>query len=182
MSSNDWKLEKNSHGITAFTRSKKGSSFREFQVETKIKTTLEALLAMQKDVKNHPKWIDSVASSALLDEGVDYYEIHTIANAPWPVKNRDSAIRNDITIDEDSITIEFNTDNSLAPTAKGCERVGSVNGFWQFNKEEDGEINVLYSAHIEPGGKIPAFVANMFATDVPFNTIKNMIKQVKKYE
>jgi uncharacterized membrane protein len=182
MSSNDWKLEKDSNGITAFTRAKKGSSFREYQVETRIKTTLEALLALQRDYKNHPKWIDSVASTTLLNEGDDFYEIHTIANAPWPVKNRDSAIRNDIIIGDDSVTIEFNTDNKLAPVAKGCERVGSVNGFWQFNKEEDGEISILYSAHIEPGGLIPAFVANMFATDVPFNTIKSMIKQVKKYE
>lgn len=182
MSSADWKLEKQSQGVTAYTREVAGSDFREFKVETTVNATVDALVAMQRDVKNHPKWIDSVKTAELIKEDDDNYYTHTVADAPWPVKNRDSAVRNAISRNDDSsVTIAFNSDNSLAPTKKGCERVGGVKGSWQFNPKGDGTVDVIYSAHIDPGGNIPAWLSNKFSIDVPFNTIKALAKTIKKY-
>jgi len=182
MSSSDWKLEKNGQGVTAYTREVSGSDFREFKVETTIDTTVDALIAMQRDVKNHPKWIDSVKTAELIKEDADNYYTHTVADAPWPVKNRDSAVRNTIARNDDSsVTIEFYSDNDLAPVKKGCERVGAVKGSWQFNPAGDNKVDLIYSAHIDPGGNIPAWLSNKFSIDVPFNTIKSLVKMVKKY-
>lgn len=183
MSSADWKLEKEGQGVTAYTRGVAGSDFREFKVETTIDTTVDALIAMQRDVKNHTKWIDSVKTAELIKEDADNYYTHTVANAPWPVKDRDSAVRNAITRhDENSATIAFTSDNSLAPTKKGCERVGAVKGTWQFTSVGNGKVDLIYSAHIDPGGNIPAWLSNKFSIDVPFNTIKALVKLVKKYK
>ncbi|OUS26874.1 hypothetical protein A9Q99_16805 [Gammaproteobacteria bacterium 45_16_T64] len=181
MSAADWKLEKQSQGITAYTRAFAGSDFREFKVETTIATTVDALIKMQRDVKNHTQWIDSVKTAELIKEDADNYYTHTVANAPWPVKNRDSAVRNTISRTDGDATIDFQSDNSLAAVKKGCERVGAVTGSWQFNAVDDKNVAVIYSAHIEPGGKIPAVLANKFSIDQPFNTIKSLVKHVKKY-
>ncbi|OUR94911.1 hypothetical protein A9Q81_14175 [Gammaproteobacteria bacterium 42_54_T18] len=182
MSSGNWKLEKEGKGVTAYTREVAGSNFREFKVEASVETTVDALIAMQRDVKNHPKWIDSVKTAELIKEDADNYYTHTVANAPWPVKNRDSAVRNCISRNEDnSATIEFYSDNDLAPTKKGCERVGAVKGSWQFNPADNGKVDIIYSAHIDPGGNIPAMISNKFSIDVPFNTIQSLVGLVKKY-
>lgn len=181
MSAADWKLEKQSQGISAYTRAVSGSDFREFKVETTIATTVDALIAMQRDVKNHTKWIDSVKTAELIKEDEHNYYTHTVANAPWPVKDRDSAVRNTISRQEGNATIEFASDNSLAAVKKGCERVGAVKGSWQFTAVDSKTVAITYSAHIDPGGKIPAVLSNKFSIDVPFNTIKALVKQVKNY-
>lgn len=181
MGDKDWKPEKSSRGIKAFTRTIKGSNFREFKVEMQIDASIDSLIAMQRDVKNHPSWNDGVAKAKLLKEEEDSYCVHVVANAPWPVKDRDSAVCNIIKREEHSATISFRSDNDLAPIQKGCERVRSVEGSWQFDELENGKVQIVYIAHIDPGGNIPSLVANKFAIDVPFNTVKAITKAVKKY-
>lgn len=182
----DWKLEKQASGVTAYTAEVAKSNFRAYRVEAAMKSTLSGMIALQKDAPSFPQWMDGVKSSKLIKEEGPSYFTQTLAPAPWPVKDRDSVVCSTISQDSTSkiITINFESQNELVPLQKGCERVASVKGFWEFTPSLEGMLKLVYSSHVNPGGNIPGWLANKFAIDVPFNTILNMLKVIQspKYQ
>ncbi len=184
---NNWKLEKKDHEVQAYTTTVKGSDFRAYRIEAEVESTLAGLVAHQKDAVGFPKWMDGVKSSELFKDTGDAYYTHSIAPAPWPVKDRDSVVESLITQDPDTleVNIRFTAQNHLRPPQKGCERVAGIDGEWIFTPITEGgnatgRVKLLYINHVNPGGKIPGWLANNFAVDVPFNTIKGLIKAVKE--
>lgn len=69
--------------------------------------------------------------------------------------------------------------NSVVPISKEYERVNLIKGFWLFTPQKNGQTLVVYQNHAEAGGKIPGWIANMFGVDVPFKSVKNMLKELK---
>ena len=51
--------------------------------------------------------------------------------------------------------------------------MSKVEGFWSLTPRE-GEIEVIYEVHSEPGGSVPAWLANSFVVDAPFNTLQGL--------
>ncbi|MCG8315067.1 MAG: START domain-containing protein [Pseudomonadales bacterium] len=181
----NWKLQKNDKDVQAYTTEVAGSDFLAFKIEAVAVSTLAGLVAQQKDARNFSKWMDGVKTSELFKDTGEAYYTHSIAPAPWPVKDRDSVVESIISQDPESldVNIRFSAQNHLRPAKKGCERVAAVNGEWIFsplfeNGKHHGKVKVTYLNHVSPGGKIPSWLANNFAIDVPFNTLKGLIKTV----
>ena len=179
----NWKLQKKDKDVQAYTTQVAGSDFLAFKIEAIAESTLAGLVAQQKDAANFSKWMDGVKSSELFKDTGDAYYTHSVAPAPWPVKDRDSVVESIISQDSESleVNIRFTAQNHLRPAKKGCERVADVNGEWIFtplieNGIHNGRVKVIYLNHVSPGGKIPSWLANNFAIDVPFNTLKSLIK------
>lgn len=187
----NWKLEKKDHEVQAYTTTVAGSDFRAYRIEAEVESTLAGLVAHQKDAASFHQWMDGVKSSELFKDTGNAYYTHSIAPAPWPVKDRDSVVESVISQDPDTleINIRFTAQNHLRPPQKGCERVADIDGEWIFTPilnggKATGKVRLLYINHVNPGGKIPGWLANNFAVDVPFNTIKGLLKAVKapKYQ
>ncbi|MCG8668457.1 MAG: START domain-containing protein [Pseudomonadales bacterium] len=183
----NWKLEKKDSEVSAYTTTVPGSEFRAYKIEAIAESTLTGIIAHQKDAANFPKWMDGVKSSECFKDTGDAYYTHSIAPAPWPVKDRDSVVESLITQDPDTleVNIRFTAKNELRKPVKGCERVATINGEWIFipileNGNATGKVKVAYINHVNPGGKVPGWLANNFAIDVPFNTIKGLLKVVKE--
>ena len=66
------------------------------------------------------------------------------------------------------------------PEEKGFVRVKEVKGFWKFVPKGADQIEVTYQVHTEPGGSVPAMVANKFVVDAPFNTLKALKERAEK--
>ncbi|GAA4310475.1 hypothetical protein GCM10023149_05170 [Mucilaginibacter gynuensis] len=45
---------------------------------------------------------------------------------------------------------------------------------------KNGQIKVEYSLHVDPGGALPAWLVNMFATDGPMKIFRNLKLQLQK--
>jgi hypothetical protein len=178
----DWRLEKSVEGVTLQSAAVKGSNFRASRVEAMMRGSLNTMLTIQRNPSRFPDWIDGVKESRLIDQGENFYVTHTIAPAPWPVKDRDSVVRSVVSQDPDTlaVTVRFHSEGDDIPPSKGCERVRSVKGFWFFMPRENGQLHVVYQNHVEPGGSIPAMLANRFALDVPFNTVRALAKEIQK--
>lgn len=183
----NWKKEKHDKEVTLYTTSVPGSLFKAYKVEAEFTTTLTALAAHQKDADNYINWMDGLKSSELVEDTGETYCTHSIVPAPWPVKDRDSIVTSSISQDPDTLEvyIRFQHDNNRLPPQKGCERVEMVNGEWIFtpimeNGQFTGRVKLSYINHVNPGGKIPSWLANNFAIDVPFKSIKSLVKDVQQ--
>lgn len=175
-----WELQRNDEQAMAYSRLDKATGLQVCRVETVMKTSLNALVAMQRDAARIPQWMDGVKSSRIVQEADNYYITHTLVPSPWPVKDRDSVVRSDIRQQDDgSVLIEFASVEGVVPPQKNYERVQNVKGCWCFTPLQDGKTRVEYEVMVDPGGKLPAWLVNRFALDVPYNSIKQMHKLVR---
>jgi hypothetical protein len=68
----------------------------------------------------------------------------------------------------------------MVPEKKGIVRISRSTGKWTIMPEGSGQVKVEYTLHVEPGGNIPSWMVNMFATEGPMEVFKSMRTQVQK--
>jgi len=180
---NQWVLNTNKEGIKVYTREVKDSKFKEYRGEVMVNCKLSTLVALLDDVDNQKNWFhDCIESKKLKNisktEGINYFQQY----APWPVSNRDIVVKYKISQNNDTkvITIELTGLKSYIPEKNDIVRVPKLTGFWQFIPQGNGTVKVIYQAHSETGGMVPASLANAACVDIPFNTLKNLLKEIQK--
>lgn len=173
-----WKLVKQKDGIDVFTRKNPEIDFKEFRAVMQIQASIEDFLAVMYDVASLPDWGHNIIESRLLsrpDPSRQTY--YAVADAPWPYKDRDAVYSNVISWDEITgtliVSIELldRTENS-----EGIYVRMDGKGFWQANKMADGKIEIIFQMQVDPGGAIKPWIANLFATDAPYYTMKGIRK------
>ena len=58
-------------------------------------------------------------------------------------------------------------------------RIPYLSGYWLLEKQGANRTKVTYQVHADPGGSIPHWLANATAVNNPYETLKNMKKQLK---
>jgi hypothetical protein len=53
-------------------------------------------------------------------------------------------------------------------------RIRKGTGYWDLREDDHKNVTVTFQFHGEPGGLIPAWLANSFVVSFPFNTLKNL--------
>jgi ribosome-associated toxin RatA of RatAB toxin-antitoxin module len=176
-----WDLAKKQDGITVYTRSVKGSGFKEYKAIANIRASLSSMVAIVEDIEAYPSWIHTCKEGKLLkriNEKETYN--YTINDAPWPVKDRDAAVHNKISQNPEDrvVTIEIKGIPDYIPEKPGLQRVKKIDGFWRFTPLGNDTVEVVYQVHSEPGGNLPSWLVNSIVVDQPFYTLVNMQKMV----
>ncbi len=171
-----WKLEKDKNGIKVYTQKTNSSNLKDSRAVAIINADTREILELFVDVENHWKWMDRIKISRMVkkvseSEFFVYYE----AVAPWPVSNRDLVTRYRVTMsDNGSIKIESIGEPNFIPKKDGLVRISEAISSWELIPREDNTVEVIFTNHSNPGGGVPDWLANMAATDNPYNTLKNL--------
>ncbi|WP_341305244.1 START domain-containing protein [Pseudomonas sp. TMP25] len=166
-----WRLVKDEAGIQVYLQAIPGSSFQAFRGVTRMHVGMPQLLALQNDVNAACAWIHACSEQKLLKHQGDLSWAYSRFRTPWPVQSRDSIVQVKTVRDADgSITRTLHGVADYLPHQPGLVRVSKVEGFWTFTPRGD-EIEVVYQVHSDPGGSVPAWLANTFVVDAPFNTL-----------
>lgn len=169
-----WRLVKDEAGIRVYLQQIPGSSFQAFRGVTRIRTDMPRLLALQDDVSAACAWIHACSEQKLLKHEGDLSWAYSRFHTPWPVQPRDSILQVTTTRDADGrVTRTLLGVADYLPLQPGFVRVSKVEGFWSLTPRGD-EIEVIYQVHSEPGGSVPAWLANSFVVDAPFNTLQGL--------
>lgn len=192
MAESEWQLRKDSDDIKVFTRSLEGTDFDAFRGEVVLNTSLSTLMAVHTDVAYVKEWMKDCEESELLSELTPTgYTAYFKTDSPWPVKDRDYALRYNISQDPEdySVTLSFTTEMGLVPQSDDCVRITKLSGFWKMtplknNASEEPQVQVVYQVEADPGGSVPAWLANSFVVDQPYESLKKLRKRVKmdKYQ
>jgi hypothetical protein len=179
----DWNLKKEKDGIKIYTRSVEGSSFDEFKGTTTIeKSSVSEVLEIILDVKNYESLFPDCMNPRVLKQEGKYYDVHYIqVKAPWPVKNRDTVYEQKAVVDKNGkhavVTLKPLPD--YIAEDKDFLRIREGSGFWELEEDNNKSVKVIYQFHGEPGGDIPAWLANSFVVSQPFETLKNLKNRLK---
>jgi len=100
---------------------------------------------------------------------------------PWPFNDRDLIVHYKLTQREDrTVSIDIKGDPNFITENKDLVRIHTTTGHWGFTAKKDGLIQVEYQLHMEPGGDVPAWLANKYLSGIPYYTLRNLREEVKK--
>jgi hypothetical protein len=178
-----WRYEKSAGGAVAYTRSVPNSSFKEYKVETEVDATLTQVVAVLMDVRSLPQWVERCIEASILEEITPTESItRTVTASPFPLKNREAIAHGRLTQDPTTkvVVLESNGRFDYLPLNPKYERVHSLRSRWVLTPKANGKVHIQLIGHTDPGGIIPAAIANHFVVMIPLNTIKNLRNQIKK--
>jgi len=164
-----------------YTRKVEGSAILEYKAQVNVDAPIEKVISLFEDEKKFPIWYyQCVRSELLQDEGQGKKIFYFVVHLPWPVTERDSVFRRIKTSDPAAKTVTYTLTALPERLAKqkGKIRVLYLKSIWRFKALKGGRTEVYFQQHSDPGGSIPAFIANTLVVDIPFNSLKALRKLV----
>jgi hypothetical protein len=179
----DWELKVDKEDIKVFMKKLDGSSFKAVKTVCTVNTSLNVLTAVLLDVGNAVDWVYSTKKIKLLkqispSELIYYSEI----NIPWPVTNRDFIVLLAVTQDPKTQAVSvigYNKPDYI-PAYKNIVRIPRSNSKWLITPLSNNQVKIEYTLEVDPGGSVPAWLINLFATKGPFETFKRLREEIKK--
>jgi hypothetical protein len=178
-----WELNSENEGIKIYTQQFPDSKVKAIKVESEVKATPSQLVALLMDVNTSVEWLYHTKSSILIKR-VSPAELYYYSeiNLPWPASNRDFVAH--LTVNQNPVTKVVTIDGpavpGMVPEKKGIVRINNSIGKWTITPQGINHVKVEYVLQVEPGGNIPAWMTNMFATEGPLQIFKNLKVQVQK--
>jgi len=181
-----WKLESDKDGIQVYSGSIEGSDFKSFKAHMIIRGSIHTFISILQDIENMPEWGYSLKNTELLKKTGDTLQIYYAeASAPFPFENRDGIYLNKFKWDDKNkqlfVEIELLPDY-LKKKNKLVRLTGR--GYWSVNVLKNNMLDITFSMLVDPGGNIPAWLANTFVNTTPVSTMTELRKVMvdKKYQ
>ena len=169
-------LRKDQDGIKVYLCETEGSSFKTIKVQFEAKGTLKTYASGVLNMEGYKEWQNSILNIYMLArinelELIYYSEVDT----PWPVSNRDLIFH--LKMNQDSITKTLTVSLEQLPTyispKEGIVRIPKAESILTLVPLDATYVKVNYTLNVNPGGEVPAFIANMFAAQTPWQTFSN---------
>lgn len=178
-----WELAKQKNGITVYTSQKEGSALLATKVTATLTAGFPTVAAVFQDVDQFDQLFAGTKSARLLKRQGETYQIHYLrSEAPWPVADRDGIFTYRFSYDRQkgAMVINQQTLPTYLPEESGVVRIPECQGTWTFKTLGNGQLEATYIFYADPGGSLPAWVVNIGSVDMPFESMSNLIQQVKQ--
>ena len=181
---NDWELVYDSDNLRVLKRDYAGSALDEIKGVVRVKASLNAVMALLKDAPFNQHWVYRSGGARILKEsGYAQAYVYGVVDAPLPMSDRDTVVRFDYQQNQvnKEITVTItNAPEFIAPKA-GFVRVPEMGGHWRLKPQAQGWVEVSYQIYGDPGGWIPAWLANRAAVLSVQHTLENLAEVVDRY-
>ncbi len=173
----DWTLRQDKDGIKVFSRSTDRTNFDEFRATMELNQSIHSFLAVIMDIQNLDKWSYHVKNPRLLQQKEDSLQIYyTEVSMPFPFSDRDAVFMNSFTWKSDSslLLIDIEVHPNYLKENENFVRIPFGKGLWRVKVTGQNQLNVMFQLQIDPGGNVPAWLANIFVTTTPTYTLKKL--------
>lgn len=179
----DWTLKSSKNGIDIYTKTVSSSGLKGIRVKCNLPAKLSQIVALILDVNAGKEWVYGTKSSILLKK-VSPSELYYYSEVdiPWPISNRDFIAHLVVSQDPSTkaVTINGPTEANYLPVKQNIVRVNRSSGKWVLTPIKQNLIQIDYTLEVDPGGTIPIWLVNLFATSGPAETFKKMKTQIQK--
>lgn len=179
----NWKLSVEKDGIKIYTSVLQGSRIKAVKAECRIKATNSQVVALLMDVASAKDWVYHTKSCSLIKK-VSASELfyYSEISLPWPLQNRDFVAHLTVSQNRDTkvVTIDGPAVRGHVPEKEGIVRIRDSKGKWVISPSGTDHVSIEYTIHVDPGGTLPPWLINMFASEGPLRIIKNLGLQVQK--
>lgn len=177
-----WELQQEENGIKVYTKEVDASDFKPFKATVLLGNTVEEFVSVLYDIEGMKDWAYKVKSSFLLEKPSDTLQIYYAeAKAPFPYKNRDGVYQNKLKWKSETKTllVEIEILNDYKNVNEDLVAIKGY-GYWSATLLNTGKLEVTFMMEVDPGGRIPAWMANMVVEESPYYTLLNLKEVINK--
>jgi len=182
----DWAFEREEEGISAECR-EHVSNIEQCRLTITVEESLTALTAINVDADNLANWMANLISVEKLPKSKGLHDYFLYITYDFPgAYNRYSVNHSTITQDETTkeVTLFFRTEKTKKkPKDLSLVKYESITGYWKFRPLDSGKTKVIYSYLSLPNGHVQSVLYPFYNTsslNASFETIKDMLKEIKK--
>jgi len=169
----NWELKKNEDNIMVYTRRVITSDFKELKSITHVKSSLSSIVHILIDVNHFTDWIYKCVTATVVKKVNDREVIsYQLFDAPFPFDDRDVVAQCFVIQDTITkiVTVRSVLADGLIPEKDGVVRIKNFHTKYILTPEANGFVRIDYELGSEPGGAIPAWLANLVMVNGPFST------------
>jgi len=177
ISQDTWELAKEESNIKVYTRKIEGEKFKEIKINTKVKSSLNAIMAAFDDTEGHKEWVYKSPESYTVEKIDDTTLIYYIkSDLPFPAQDRDLVIKYSWSQDPDTKVIHTQSEGVIGKVEEydSSIRVTDFVSTYKLEPQSDGWVDIEYYAKMDPAGKLPAWLVNMAVTTGPTKTMEKL--------
>ncbi len=177
----DWALRRDEDGIRVWTRPVASSAYQEFRGSVETRTRSQRVLAVIQDAEHHPLWFfRCLEARALGNVAAGEGFVYSAIGLPWPFSTRDSVVHWRIQGDDTGV-VRITTENApdRLPPQPGRVRVPLSTSSWEVAARGPERTEIVFQMHFEPGGSLPAWIANTAVVDMPYWTLFRLRERVE---
>jgi hypothetical protein len=182
----DEKEDDAGNSYVIYRRDKKGSDFKEYKLVTLFDAPVKDVVAAVRAIGTESKYVmDNSTRKLLKKEGKDTYYYYSTFDHPM-VSTRDLTNKFFLTFKSatQSYVWKWQTANDLAPPLPGgFVRIPDSVSSWELSPADGNKTLGTYQSYANPGGMIPAWLANsgnMDAMSDMMNDLRAIIAKRKK--
>ncbi len=184
---NEWKLSKDENGIKVYRRKVEGFVIEELRTTFTVKAPLNAVVAVIKDADKYSEWIYSCAESKVLKKISETEQYQYLVNdVPYPFSDRDIAVHFKIWQEPGTKKVFTSAvgEPDYVPRKNGRIRVPTYIGEYVLTPLPNNEVQINYQVKLDPGGKIPDWMVNLFIVKGPYESSLKMRERIesRKYD
>ncbi|HTH82493.1 MAG TPA: START domain-containing protein [Mucilaginibacter sp.] len=179
----EWTFSSEKEGIKIYTDKASNLRVKPVKVECTFNATASQLTAILMDIKAYPEWVYHTKQSTVIKqvspEELYYY---SEVSVPWPAQNRDLVAHVTVSQNPETkvVTFEAPSVQGMVPAKEGLFRINHSKGKWVITPVGSNQVKVVYVLQIDPDGSAPTWLINMFATEGPMQSFRNLKKQLQK--
>lgn len=169
-----WELEKDEEGIQVSTTLRPGASMKSYRVQMDLNVPTQEIVDAILNVSNYPTWMKDCEESRVLEKTESGIIAYYVAGAPWPVAARDNISSMEVKELDNGFLIAFSQLADFLPLKDDFVRLQECNGYWKVEELSDGMSRLTQEVHVDPGGRIPAWLVNMTVVQNPFDSFSKL--------
>ena len=182
-----WRLVSDKNGIQVYMKHDDDARIKTFRGVTRFKLdNLQPMSGVLNDTPNMPRWMHFISKAKEIRRS-DYLnrEYQFLTTLPWPLADREAVVKLQVRQDPvtKGVTVHVINAPNLLPPNKDYIRFPQMTG--QFAFQPTGvpkEVEVTYELVLDPGGYIPAWIANIVLKDTPYFTLERLRRVVERPE
>ncbi len=172
-----WRLLKEKNGIQVYVTDKDSANVQSIKTVAQINGTYQKIISLFLDVDKQTQWVYATKQAFVIEKMSENELLYYVETSlPWPVSNRDAAIRMNIRQNTAGDVLRITTIGEPAryPQQKGKVRIPYFNGDWQIKEVGDNKLRIEYLLSIDSGANIPPKILNLFIAKGPIETFTKL--------
>ncbi len=182
-----WRLVSDKNGIQVYMRHADDARIKTFRGVTRMKiNSLNRISGVLNDTPNMQRWMHFISQAKEIRRK-DYLnrEYQFLTALPWPLADREATVQLLVRQDPVSKAVNVQVVNKpdLLPINPDYVRIPQMQGRFAFAPtSNDKEVEVTYEIILDPGGYVPAWIANIILKDIPYFTLEKLRRVVERPE
>lgn len=183
----DWVLITDKDGVKVYRAHTDDSPIKTFRGETDVSLEdFRSIGAIMDDYDFVSSWLHMVSEiEGFKRPSPHRREVWLTTRLPWPVADRDVVLEVLMEQDLETYTVRMPFRQVVRiPDKDKYVRVPRMDGYLEFAPIEPGRIHLTIEVILDPGGRLPAWLANLILRDIPYFSLKSFrnVANTERYQ